>query len=53
MFYLPTVTINEGERTAGNYAAPYIKPLLEQAPVVTSSRLTETKVNVAAAEGYF
>lgn len=47
------MTGSEGERTAGNYAAPERKLLLEQAPVETSSRLTETKVNVAAAEGYF
>lgn len=44
--------VKEGERAAGNYAATHLKPLLEQAPVVTSSCLTETKVNVAAAEGY-
>lgn len=47
------MTVNDGERTAGNYAAPDMKLLLEQAPVATSSCLTETKVNVAAAEGYF
>ena len=47
------MTVSEGERTAGNYAAPDMKLLLEQAPVVTSSCLTETKVNLAAAEAYF
>lgn len=47
------MTGSEGERTAGNYAAPDMKLLLEQAPVEASSCLMETKVNVAAAEGYF